>query len=120
MLSKRLSEVNEELQKAESRGAAMSNELKNATQALQSEESKCSELTDKIRNLEQERDNVGSLMAKLADSTRKISELETLHSGATDQLKEFQEKQILKDKEIQVLFNPLLPKFTYVHVQKIS
>ena len=105
MLSKRLAEVNEELNKTQARNVSLQKELDNTIQILRAEEAKLSGLNEQVKDLtaadSTQADTLNSLTAKLQEATARISELEKMLSGFENQLKASQEIQMQKDKEIQ-------------------
>jgi len=99
VLNKRLSEVNEELKKAEAREAKL-------TKTIEEQEQKCKALSDQLSKTETskagEADSMNALTSKLTEATSRISELEKMFTSVETQLRESQEKQAAKDKEIKV------------------
>lgn len=100
MLSKRLGEVTEELKKTEAREAKLKI-------TMEEQEKKYQSLTDQLNQIESgkanETDSMNSLTSKLTEANNRVSELEKMFTSVETQLKESQETQSRKDKEIQVL-----------------
>ncbi|XP_022777542.1 myosin-4-like [Stylophora pistillata] len=107
VLSKRLAEVNEELQKSQARNTALQKDLNSTAQGLKAEEAKTSELNKRLSELSaadsSQADALHSLTAKLQEATARVSELQKIVADVEDQLKKSQEVKMQKDKEIQVL-----------------
>lgn len=105
MLSKRLAEVNEELNKSQARNSSLQKDLNDTKQLLKAEEGKSSELSERVKGLaaadSSQADALNSLTAKLQEATARVSELEETLTGFENQLKASQEIQSQKDKEIQ-------------------
>lgn len=99
VLSKRLSEVNEELKKAEAREAKLN-------KTIEEQEQKCKTLTEQLGKTDTSKtgdaDSMNTLTSKLTEATSRISELEKMFTSVETQLRESQEKQAAKDKEIKV------------------
>ncbi|XP_068684025.1 ribosome-binding protein 1-like isoform X6 [Montipora foliosa] len=102
VLSKRLAEVNEELNTSQAKNSSLQNDLNDMTQLLRAEEAKSSQLSEQVKGLAAA-DSLNSLTAKLQEATSRVSELEDTLTGFENQLKASQEVQLQKDKEIQVL-----------------
>lgn len=102
VLSKRLAEVNEELNTSQAKNSSLQNDLNDMTQRLRAEEVKSSQLSEQVKGLAAA-DSLNSLTAKLQEATSRVSELEDTLTGFENQLKASQEVQLQKDKEIQVL-----------------
>ena len=100
MLSKRLAEVNEELNTSQAKNSSLQNDLNDMTQRLRAEEAKSSQLSEQVKGLAAA-DSLNSLTAKLQEATSRVSELEDTLTGFENQLKASQEVQLQKDKEIQ-------------------
>ncbi|XP_029185698.2 ribosome-binding protein 1-like isoform X8 [Acropora millepora] len=99
VLSKRLAEVNDELNKSQARNSSLQNDLNDTKQLLKAEELKSNQLSEQVKGLAA----ADSLTAKLQEATSRVSELEDVLTGFEHQLKVSQETQLQKDKEIQVL-----------------
>ena len=99
VLSKRLGEVTEELKKSEDRESKVS-------KALEEQKKKCQTLNDQLNKIESnkanESDSMNALTSKLTEANSRVSELEKMFTSVETQLKESQEIQSHKDKEIQV------------------
>lgn len=106
MLSKRLGEVNEELNKSQARNASLQKDLNDTKQLLRAEETKSTGLSERVKGLtaadSNQADALHSLTAKLQEATARVSELEEILTGFENQLKTSQEVQLQKKKEIQV------------------
>ena len=98
VLSKRLAEVNDELNKSQARNSSLQNDLNDTKQLLKAEELKSNQLSEQVKGLAA----ADSLTAKLQEATSRVSELEDVLTGFEHQLKVSQETQLQKDKEIQV------------------
>lgn len=98
VLSKRLTEVNDELNKSQARNSSLQNDLNDTKQLLKAEELKSNQLSEQVKGLAA----ADSLTAKLQEATSRVSELEDVLTGFEHQLKVSQETQLQKDKEIQV------------------
>lgn len=98
VLSKRLAEVNDELNKSQARNSSLQNDLNDTKQLLKAEEVKSTQLSEQVKGLTA----ADSLTAKLQEATSRVSELEDVLTGFEHQLKVSQEVQLQKDKEIQV------------------
>ena len=98
VLSKRLAEVNDELNKSQARNSSLQNDLNDTKQLLKTEEVKSTQLSEQVKGLTA----ADSLTAKLQEATSRVSELEDVLTGFEHQLKVSQEVQLQKDKEIQV------------------
>ena len=103
-MSKRLAEVNEELNKSQARNASLQKDLEDTKQLLKNEETKSAELGEQMKGLTAAESSFNSLTANLQEATARVSELENTLTGFENQLKASQEKQLQKDKEIQVCF----------------
>lgn len=99
VLSKRLAEVNDELNKSQARNSSLQNDLNDTKQLLKAEELKSNQLSEQVKGLAA----ADSLTSKLQEATSRVSELEDVLTGFEHQLKVSQETQLQKDKEIQVL-----------------
>lgn len=102
-LSKRLSEVNEELNKCQARNSSLQQDLSGTKQLLQAEEAKSAELSERMKGLTATDSTLNSLTAKLQEATARVSELENTLNGFENQLKDSQEMQMQKDQKIQAL-----------------
>lgn len=106
MVSKRLAEVNEELNKSQARNTTLQKDLSTTAEVLRAEEAKTADLNNRLKELAaadtNQADALNSLSAKLQEATTRISELQKMSTDVENQLKDSQVMQMQKDKEIQV------------------
>ncbi|XP_048586364.1 ribosome-binding protein 1 isoform X2 [Nematostella vectensis] len=106
-LNKRLSEVNEELKKAESKNATLIGDLSSARESLKEKEANCKKLEQQLAEAVDSKsvnsDSMKTITAKLTEATNRVSELQNMFTSMETQLQKSQEKQVEKDNQIKEL-----------------